>query len=521
MYLTGPPGDTLLLGECVSTPAGWGQPAIFETIEMGMTPKHARGPGTIADDIYALGATLLCLATGRCPMAHLNDDQIVEAKLRHGSFAAIMGDGRTPPGLREPIRGMLDDDPLQRWRVEDIEQWLGGQMGRSGSVTTSAKAERPFDFAGEQYRSCRELAHAFSRHPHLAPAAIKSKPFDAWLRRGMVDLELCDAISGLVAKATGGIEGNRKLVAQVCIKIDPIGPLRYGPMTVVANGIGLVLAHAILSRSQDTIHMVVEVLSKGLANEWCDARGPSAHEDLTFVPKLFKRSAQHLKHAGPGYGIERCLYELAADVPCLSSVLKNHHVLTLPDLLPTLEAIVAKRGGLSALVDRHIAAFIAARCKANLDYILSEIEDARGEDRGQATTIKATVAMVRLLGQVQSDVGGQPVPQLATWLVAEVEPVIETLKSRTMRDKVTKRFAQLAAAGNLTEIAQVLANEALFKRDTGGFAAAQREYTAASAKIKELDSADFQEKSRRSGWRLASTLSFLLAVASVAVALVW
>jgi hypothetical protein len=520
MYLPANGEGELLMGDCVSTPPGWGQPAALETIELGMTPKHARGPGNIADDIYALGATLLCLAVGRCPIATLSDEHVIEAKLRQGSFTAILGEGRTPPGLREPLRGMLEDDPNQRWRLDDIEQWLGGQISRSGKPIGGDRAERPFEFAGQQYRGYRELAHAFGKHPQQAVPAIRGKTFDAWMRRGMADADLGDAVAGIIAKATGA-DAEARLVAQVCLAIDPLGPLRYGPLTVMASGLGMVLAHAVLARSQDAIHHVVEVLTKGLAGEWCESRGRAAHEDLSFLAKLFKRAAQHLKHAGPGYGVERCLYELASDVPCLSAVLKNHHVMSLGELLPTLEAIVEKRGGLPALVDRHIAGFIAARCKANLDYILGEIENARDGERGSAGSIKATVGMVRLLAQVQSETTAAPVPRLAAWLVGEVEPVLETIKSRVLRDKVKKKFEQLARAGNLVEIATIIQNEGLFKRDAAAFAAAQREYLAATSQIKELDSADFQEKTRRTGWRLASKLSFLIACASISVVLLW
>jgi hypothetical protein len=520
VYLGANGEGSLMMGECVSTSPGWGQPSVFEPIELAMTPKHARGPGTIADDIYALGATLLCLAVGRCPIANLSEDQVVEAKLRHGSFAAILGDGRTPPGLREPLRGMLEDDPNQRWRLEDIEQWLGGQVSRTGKPVSGEKAERPFEFAGQPYRSYRELAHAFGKQWKQAAPAIRAKGFDAWLRRGMADSDLGDAIAGIVAKA-GGADAEARLVAQACMAIDPLGPLRYGPITVMANGLGTVLAHAVMSRSNDAIHHVVELISKGLAVEWCEARGRAAHEDFNFITKLFKRAAQHLKQSGPGYGVERCLYELTTDIPCLSPVFKGHHVLSIGDLLPTLESIVERKGGLPALVDRHIAGFIAARCKANLDYILGEIDDARGGDRASANSMKATIGMVRLLAQVQNETTDAPVPHLATWLVGEIEPVLETLRSRALRDKVKRRLEQLAGAGNLAEIAAIVQNEGLFKRDAAAFAAAQREYLAASAQIKELDSADFQERTRRSGWRLASRLSFLIASASVAVVLLW
>jgi hypothetical protein len=518
MFMGAGSDGAVILGDCVTTPPGWGQPAALEPIELAMTPAAARGAGSIADDVYALGASLLCLAIGHCPLAPLAEEEAIERKLRLGSFVALLGEARPPPGLREPLRGMLEDDPGLRWKLDDIEQWLGGQMRRSGKGVHVQKTDRPFEFAGREYRTARELAYAFGRDPQAAAPAIRGKSLESWLRRGNADTATCEAVTAILGKALGGPDGasaDTRLVAQVCMAIDPLGPLRHGPLIATPTALGTALAVAMLTRDQDAVQRIAECLAKDLPYEWCVAHGRETGEDLSAAGKLLKRAQAHLKHAGPGYGIERCLYELAAEAPCLSPVLKPHAVFALDDLLIALDGVVQASGGLSALVDRHIAAFIAARCRISVDHILSEVEDARGD------SAKARAGMVRLLAQVQHDVGPAAVPRLARWLAGELDPAVARLRSRQTRERVKKRIDALADAGNLVEIAQLLQNEALFKRDGAAFAAAAREYAAATAQIAELEASDGGGKTLRLGWRIAASLSFAIACATTAVALLW
>jgi hypothetical protein len=190
-------------------------------------------------------------------------------------------------------------------------------------------------------------------------------------------------------------------------------------------------------------------------------------------------------------------------------------VFALDDLLTALDGVVQASGGLAALVDRHLAAFIAARCRMSVDHILSEIEDSRGDSS------KARSGMVRLLAQVQQDVGPPAVPRLARWLAGELDPVVARLRSRQTRERVKRRIDALADAGNLIDLAQLLQNEALFKRDDSAFAAAAREYATATARITELESTDTRAQTLRLGWRIAASVSFAIACATAAVALLW
>ena len=69
VFSTGTDGGNFIFSDCVSVPPSWGQSTIFETIESSMTPAVRRGKGTIADDTYALGATMLFMGLGQCPAA--------------------------------------------------------------------------------------------------------------------------------------------------------------------------------------------------------------------------------------------------------------------------------------------------------------------------------------------------------------------------------------------------------------------------------------------------------------------
>ena len=71
-----------------------------------------RGEGAPADDIYALGVLLLALC--RVPLPDLDDAAILQRKLEFGSYAALVGQERLPPGIAELVKAKLAEDPDHR-----------------------------------------------------------------------------------------------------------------------------------------------------------------------------------------------------------------------------------------------------------------------------------------------------------------------------------------------------------------------------------------------------------------------
>src|ERR1700733_3670300 len=83
------PGQPVTLGAAWAAPPAMHQPTVFESPYTAMCHPAGRGPGTIADDVYALGVLMLTLSAGVVPMANMDDATIIRWKIELGSFAAL------------------------------------------------------------------------------------------------------------------------------------------------------------------------------------------------------------------------------------------------------------------------------------------------------------------------------------------------------------------------------------------------------------------------------------------------
>ena len=98
LYYMDEAGERLAIGDCATAPPAFDQPIVFETIESGMCNPIARGSGTYSDDLYALGVTLVFLLMGRNPVAHLDDDALLRAKIQSGQLQRPGGRGAAAAG---------------------------------------------------------------------------------------------------------------------------------------------------------------------------------------------------------------------------------------------------------------------------------------------------------------------------------------------------------------------------------------------------------------------------------------
>ena len=95
----------IMLGECVSAVTSFGQAPLLLTVERAMAQPSGRGVGSTADDLYALGITILLLFMGRNPVRQLDDEAMLQAKIDRGTYPALVGTSRISLNLMEPLRG--------------------------------------------------------------------------------------------------------------------------------------------------------------------------------------------------------------------------------------------------------------------------------------------------------------------------------------------------------------------------------------------------------------------------------
>lgn len=501
IYWDGGGRNSVLLGDCISHPPASMQPVVYEPIESAMTPPFGRGAGTVRDDFYALGVTIVALATGKVPLLGKSDDDVIAAKLKRGSYSALMDGARPPFGLRELLRGLLSDNAEERWGIDQLDQWMAGGLRSTVQEARSGAAERPFEFDGQEFSNLRSLAHKFGLKWQKAAKGIADASFEKWLSRISPDGPLAERIETILAlRADVGKKGPAQ-VSQICMLLDPIGPLRYKGLTTMPFAMGPALADGFARKDKDCINLIVESIAGGLVIKWFNCQ--STRDQILFEKDIkdMRRMQQLLRHTGPGYGVERCLYMLNSHLACQSEILQGTYVADVRDLLPILEKQIERDGELPTIVDRHLTSFIASRIRANIDRLLFALESAQGD------AFLTKLGMLSLFAAVQSKHGPDELPHMTAWLARELEPAVERYQAKSIRDQMRKKLKALSGGGNLVDLHACLNSESALKKDETAKKKAMREFAGAAREIAGLESKEFHDSVQRLGWRIASGIS--------------
>jgi hypothetical protein len=494
------------LGECLSVPAGVGQPVLFEPIQRAQAMPLGRGVGTHADDAYAFGITLAFLVLGRNPLQGLDDRAIIDLKMQRGSFGAIVGANRLPPTHIEILRGLLADDSAQRWTANDLDMWLSGRRMTPKSSDAGRRASRAFVFLDKEYWQIGTLVEALSGNASEATKVIENESLNKWLRRAMNDKDRASDVEDVTADLKEGgktAHYEDQLVARVCIALDHAAPIRYRGISAMPAGIPTLLVESMLGGNN--IQALSEMITGQLVSLWIQMQGDTKADYVT-LGQLFDRIKTVMEKTTFGNGIERAIYESNPGIPCLSPMLRTQCVASPKMLLPALERIAAAGNHAREPMDRHIAAFLVVR-------------DRRPESAFSAMTapeesIKRGLALLSLFSEMQYKYGPENLPHLAAWLSPVVEPALRRFFSKNLREAKQKKAKELIASGNLSDLLQLIDDPKRLERDQQDFYAARLLYLNIQ---KEIIGLEGKAKNREDiastvGKPIAVTISSLLAI---------
>ncbi|MCX8506764.1 MAG: serine/threonine protein kinase, partial [Alphaproteobacteria bacterium] len=318
IFYTDPSRRMMMLGDCVTSPPAYNQPDSFETIESAMCSPIGRGSGGISEDLYSLGVTMLSLLLGYDPMGERSQETLLEQKIEMGSYTALVGQARVPIGVMEALRGLLNDTVRERWTLNDLEMWIDGRRLSPRQPKMPHHSARPFNFIGRDYSTARGLSMALATHFDQAPMAIRTKILDGWVRRSLGDEiranALQSALSATANNATGRNSEDR-LVARVCIALDPEAPIRFRGFGVNVDGLAYALSAS--TDNADLRRILTEIIHARLAVAWVGLQERPMGEALRLA-QMLDRMPQIIDNVQPGFGMERVLYELSQAEPCHS-----------------------------------------------------------------------------------------------------------------------------------------------------------------------------------------------------------
>jgi hypothetical protein len=499
----------VVLGECISGPPSASQPAAFVPIDHGFASPLARGDGSPESDLYALGATLLALLLGRNPAGDRDDATLLRDKQIQGSFVALVGDipiATMSNHMRSLLRGLLTDDIEYRWTPEQVLEWCENPRINARRTPAPRRSPRPFGFAGQDFYYACLFPAAFASNRSEAMRVLQDGSLAKWLRAELHDAATDEKLAQAVTEAANNDE---TLLALSSMALDPAGPLRYRDLVVMPDGLGPLLAEAFARRDNDRLKAIADLILSELPGHWVECHGGSSNQ-LSIMMRTLEEQAGFLRQTTFGFGPERCLYEMNPGLPCRSPLVAQDYVRNVADLMIALDRAAARGIDGGAIIDRHIAAFIASHNARNTVFLRRVVK------AGEAAA-ESPLASLSLLARVQIAEKVGPLRNLAAWWRTRLTPVIRTFHSSIRREVITEHLDAAAKTGSLAKLLHAVDGASVRDQDEIEYAAAKREYASNGEEIDYLarSGGDRAEAAISFGHQMAAGLGALVLASSL------
>jgi eukaryotic-like serine/threonine-protein kinase len=456
-------GQMFALGPCVLGPPGFDQPAAFETIERALATPDGKGAGGSIDDMFGLGMTLYCFATGKYPGEGQDPDALMARRLAYGSISAMVDTSQVPSELLDAVVSLLDDDIKERWSLAALTDWCNGRRPELSNRRPAARRGTTIQIGPVACLEPRELSYAITRYPGPAAAALHRGDIAVWLKANDVQRVLALAID-----ETGKKEAQELLASDAvqlgreAVRCDPMGPVRYRDLSFFPNGAGAVMYAALLDPGKRD--QMQELFGARLVHLWAKAATPLGLVDEQ--AKMLLDVEDRISHGLEK--IESALYILNPDAPCLSPAVSGTWVDAVGDLLPVIEHQL-QNGSFDP--DPHIVAFLSARGGIKPADLMA-LKTFDGKDpRAAATVLKLGV-------KLQIEAAGRQLPNLCRLCLKAAQALIGRLRQPHVREEQMQKADAAASANDIQTLADLATDPVVFGGDGAEFMRAKHEWDA-------------------------------------------
>ena len=466
MFLSG--AGKVILGECLSMQPSYMQPVLFEPIERAQANPISRGKGVLADDIYAFGVTLAVMLRQVDPLAGKSDQEIIAEKIIAGSYTAITGKDRFKGSILELLRGVLHDDPTQRWTIDEIMMWLDGRRLSPKQGISRPKAARPITFNGKKYTQTLLLASDFSSSPEEAANLVETKALQQWIKRSLKnevlipEVEEALYVAGQGGKAT---DYRDKLTSYVVSVLDKMGPIRFRDLKMSGDSVGAALLEHYVNGKK--VNAFADLFTQNIAYTWVKyTQNPNV--DVGGLILKFDNCLKYLRQKKNGFGLERCLYALNPEVPCLSPKLQKYFVASPEDMVLAFEDSCSKGDKPMFFLDRHSIAYLSVRDAKVIDSFLFDLDSKE--------PYRKLLANIKCFAGIQKRSSIKALPNLAKAFGNHLQLLLKQYHDKKIREQLKKSLEKAIRGGSLVQMATILDSPEVYDRDFRGFRSAMIEF---------------------------------------------
>lgn len=470
--------DEVLLLESFSVPAGLQQAFSYEVVGRAMVDPVARGEGSQAEDYYALGVLIAHLMLGRDPIGGRSEQSFQQARMSQGSFAAVVSGSSITGAISALLRGLLQDDPEQRWGYKDVMNWMNGELRSAAPGHGAWILAQPVNFAGRTITDRRALAAALQANPDAAHSLIKRQTSTQWVALFAPGSEAHQALVNLLdyGSTTKRVDATANtpdaILARFCGLLDPLGPVRYRNLVLMPDALGPYFASNHLQGDKEKIGNLQSLMSGNVWHSLMDIRavmaGPESQLDQMNSRMSWLKDARQINDS-----MERALYTLNEGLPCHSQELGDAWVSTPMQALRALDKRCQSSTEGIKLDDKDLVAFLAARAPSVRQHAL-RLNNLKPEAKD--------TLFLKMFGELHLIFGSPPLKGLARLFQIRFRSRISQLKSKTRRELLSKKVSEATDRGDLNALSKLVNIERLQTADQNGF-------SQAKMKLKKLDRA--------------------------------
>lgn len=471
-----------VIGPCVTEPCGFSQPFYYEPVERMQALPAGKGEGDFAHDYYALAVVVLHIIYGMNHFAEFTEDMLIKYILKEGAFTALTRNKDMPEVFYDFFRGMLSHNVRDRWSYRYLKAWLDGKRYNVMPTPPPKEAIKALEFEGEFAYTRREAAYIFFKHWQAVPEMFADGQLSTWVSVSLRNKELNEYLLRTTKSInTSGKKNDIYMDEQIMRMIavfDPAGPVRLHKLSFHLDGISSLFANMVFTKSEPELQLLMQFIELSMfhfiaSQKNKETENPSG--DIIFMRLDRLRSV--IRNTGIGFGIERIFYDLNPGIKCISPLLAGLHVVSLPAMLRTLDKLAPRLHQDHDPIDKHIAAFIASHLNIQHEIYLTSLS-------AQPLLAKQQVIIaLKLLASAQHKSGIAYLPGLTNWLALRIAPLLEVIRSRTLKHKLVSMLAGAARSGDIQKMAEIIIESGYAQAEANAFQQAVHNFRQNAADI--------------------------------------
>ena len=511
-----------ILGSCAAEPCGFSQPFYYEPLERMQALPSGKGEGDNSQDYYALAVVILHVIYGINHFAGISEDALIQRIMKEGAFNALTRQKDMPEVFYDFFRGLLNPNSKERWGYKYMKAWLDGKRYNVMPAPPPQEAIRPFEFEGGSANTRREVAQMFFKNWKAVPEVLVSGQLANWVAISLRNKELNEYLLS-ITKGINSIIGKNdttidEQIMRIIVIFDQLGPVRIRKLSFQIDGISSLFAELMLAHSVADMLLLIDFIelsmfsfvfeqkNKGNENKDKDEQVNVKYEIL--ITRLEKLRGI-LRNHGFGFGAERVFYDLNPTVQCISPLVAGKYVANLPSLLKTLDGIASNLSRDKDPIDNHTAAFIASRININHAVNLSGLETNK-------TLAKSdSLIALKLLAAAQRKSRIDSLPGLSHWLGLRILPLLDAIRSKTLKKKLLTMLEKSVKTGSLTRMADIFVESGYAFAEEMAFQQSVEKYKTNIREINYYNRQDvIDAQSKRLGTNMAHRVAVVALVAS-------